>query len=162
MQGFTARIAMVKVFALASLALTNQTASADLGETETELVKRYGKPVEVVERSPAIAPAEQLLRFKANNCTVAVLMLKGRSAAEHHKFKDAISGPDDNNARSVLNAHTGDGKIMQFPDPAVIRDDCKYIWVIIRGKGGDSSAVVQKDYPNTLVIQTKEYSELSR
>lgn len=162
MQGVTVRIGLARVLALAWLAVTCQTALADLGETEAELVKRYGKPTEVVGRSPDIAPAEKILRFKTRDFHVSVAMLKNRSAAEHYTFGQAISGPDDKRVDSVLKAHVGDGPIMPAPDPSLIGEDYKYVWVIVRGKAGTSSAAVRKDNLNKLELQTNEYTKLLR
>jgi len=182
MQGFNMRLALTNVLVLACLAVTGQTALAVLGETEAELVKRYGKPSAAVAKDVS-APAEKVLKFTTPAFDVSVFLLEGKSIREVHVLKQNITGEEDPAVARILQANADGERWLWISDLFFLPTSfprqmakmkplpgVKYCWVRRNdaewrnaesdagstryvGRWGESRAVVPDESPNQLDVQ---------
>ena len=156
------------VAVLVSLAFVS-SARADLGETEQQIKKRFGKPSRVVEnQSPnfpprnQIGPAEKIVEFTTRDFTAYVLLFNGKSAYEQFKFATDIVGPNDPRVKQILDRQAKGPGWSLFPKPELIGEDVRFLWARFGdGEAADTAtASVRKTIPNALTLTTHEFQLL--
>lgn len=141
-------------FAVALFACSTGQCFAVLGETEAEIVKRYGEPDQVALPPDVHPPAEKILAFLEPGVTITVYMWRGRSASEMYFFEDARGekSPVAQNLEKAktlfLDANAAGGKwVAQRPE--VMRPDMVFWWDRSDGK---ATASVPKASPDLLSV----------
>lgn len=134
---------------------------ADIGETEQELVRRFGPPTQVVEGKGQTGPFEKILHFTKATPSVSVALINGKSAYEEHHLDKAIEGPGDPKVLAVLDRQSHGEKWELFPNPKLLGEDRMCIWNR-KGTAQEEGvfAQVRTTSPNCLVLQTDEATRL--
>jgi hypothetical protein len=131
-------------------------AFAVLGETEAELVRRYGKPDNVLVGDKDLAPAEKVLAWSSPaNYEVIVFMIAGASVRELYTLKQIVKGKDNPVIKQLLNENNnkqawiavGDEKL---PEVNVFQEmkkepTYKYFWYRKNGQSDDRAFVTEND-----------------
>jgi len=141
------------------MAISVAPAFAILGETEAELTKQYGKPYEVELDRNTVAPFDKYLRFQANGYRVSVAFLNGKSAIEQYTYEKPLKDSADPRLQSLVRSTARGGKIMPAPDPKLLGDDFKWVWVLLHSSG-DATVAVREENLNRIECQTNEATKL--
>ena len=148
--------------ALATVVLAGAGTScfARLGETEAEIVKRYGKPLRHIEK-PTYAAAEKQLLFSLGSGSLRVTFHEGKSVVEELQLvgddgKGLLWKSHVELAEKVLSAEAKGGK---WGAETVGADDpYELLW---RRSDKKAFALVKKDSPNDLGIWDHEFMLLN-
>jgi hypothetical protein len=131
---------------------------ARLGETEEELEKRYGKPLEVRARPPEAPPAEKAMVFTKDNMIVIVHVFQGRSVSEWYWFRDSNRKEfpvekDPQKAEALLRANSA-GVVWEKHPPIASNKEISLYW-----KRSDEQALayVLKEEPEILRVQDASF-----
>jgi hypothetical protein len=153
-------------FTTAVVALQGSTAFAVLGETEAELIKRYGKPDAVLNED--VAPAEKLIAWvnHPNFEQVIVCLINGESVREVFQLKQPVNDRQDKTVCRILEDNADGEKWQPLADeqmpgyntlqrmkgaPAL-----KYVWV---RKSNDWKAFVLHDDPRHFEVNSSVWHE---
>ena len=140
---------------------------AAVGETEAQLIKRFGQPVKTVADKKKVAPGDKELRFKTKECEVAVVLLKNRSEAEWYFFDTKIAGPEDKRIKSILKDHErtrGKCEWTFFDEEQakmLRRQNFKWMWICIPETSDDGvNFAVRHDKPDAFEIKSNAFIKL--
>jgi hypothetical protein len=137
---------------------------AVLGETEAEIVKRYGKPDHIGLPPEVHPPAEKILMFDKPGVLISVYMWRGRAASEMYSFADVrgANSPVAQNmetAKAVALDVNAQGVEWVATRPEAMRPDMAYWWDRSDGK---AMAAVSKATPHLLSIVDSEFMRESQ
>jgi hypothetical protein len=132
---------------------------ARLGETEAEIIKRYGQPTGTDSDPKNLGIAEKKLRFFKGDTHVVVLIFRGRSVMECYTFlgEQVTPVPVRNNlakAEALLEASAQGEEWVRHPAPHLVRDDVLESWERSDGK---AMAMVYLNRPETLEVSDVAY-----
>lgn len=148
---------------LTGLMVVPSVSFARLGETEDNIVKRYGEPFEVMQQRPdrmwLLSPAEKVLKFKTRAFAVSVYIMDGRSAVEAYTFTKDLSGSTDPAVQAILRENVaGDAKWSEVPNPEEVDSSFKCLWVLEAGPDA-ASATISHNKPASMELKTKKFAD---
>lgn len=132
---------------------------ARLGETEAEILKRYGKPFETDADPKKIGPADKKLYFSKGDNLVMVVIFRGHSVIEAYSFldEDGKTVPVRDNiekAEALLQANAQGEEWVEHPAVHLVRDDLLAAWERSDDK---AMAAVFLNRPQTLEVSSLAY-----
>jgi len=149
------------------------SAWAVLGETEAQLIRRYGEPDSVInvgkgKDDEGLAPAEKLMGWGRANPDYQVIacLIDGRSEREIYTLKREVNDPDDRVVQGVLRLNENGDEWL--PAPAGVVNSInnlrgmkrlpsgKYLW---RSRRDDSDAVILEDDPKKLEVSSQHWNK---
>lgn len=112
---------LLKAFFVVSLfGVVGNPAFAVLGETEAELVERYGKPDAVSVGDEDLAPAEKVIGWSSpDGYDVVACLIDGRSVREIYVLEEAVQGPVDATVKRLLNENADGDSWRVIPEEAM-------------------------------------------
>lgn len=108
MTNFLSPVVWAAVFSVSFAGMGASTAFAVLGETEAELIQRYGKPT-VALSGKGQPPAERVIAWKTpagHGIPLMVYLIGGRSARQVYLFDKAVEEPAADIVKQLLSANT--------------------------------------------------------
>ena len=147
------------VLATVMLAGAGTQCFAVLGETEAEILKRYGKPDHIGLPPEVLPPAEKILVFDKPGVLISVYMWRGRSATEMFSFSDQ-SGENSPVAQNMDKAKTlalnanAQGADWVAQRAEAVPPDTVFWW---DRSDGRAKASVAKATPHLLMIVESEF-----
>jgi hypothetical protein len=137
------------------VALTPAVALARLGETEEELVARFGRSTSQVTDKDKIGIADKELMFEKNGTIIHATIYNGVCVGEGYEFMDRngnelpLRGDALEKAEAALGANAAGFRWQKHPDPSSINPEMMHAW---NRTDGQVSAVVWRNSPNILEI----------
>jgi hypothetical protein len=144
----------------AGVALVPAISFARLGETEDELIERFGQPVSEITDKDELGIADKELVFKKDDTIIHATIYKGRCASEGYRFMDrngkdvSLRGLAVEKANAALGANAAGFRWVKAPDPTAINPDMLHAW---NRSDGKVAAVVWENNPAMLEIQDMNY-----
>lgn len=145
---------------LSGVALMPTVSFARLGETEDELIERFGQPVSEITDKDELGIADKELVFKKDDTIIHATIYKGRCASEGYRFMDrngkdvSLRGLAVEKANAALGANAAGFRWVKMPDPTAINPDMLHAW---NRSDGKVAAVVWENNPSMIEIQDMNY-----
>jgi hypothetical protein len=147
---------LMAVFALAILACSTGQCFAVLGDTEAELEKRYGKPLEVRVAPNLEFPTEKMLKYSKDGDIIIVELWRGSSALEMRAFRDGNGKPVDPATQQARVAAMLEANAQGSSWEAVGERPQYGMLQMWTRKDMGAMACVRKEIPNALEVRTSE------
>lgn len=145
---------------LLGLMVAPSVSFARLGETEDELIKRFGRPVSTITDKDDIGIADKQLMFKKGDTIIHATIYRGECVSEGYQFMDGdgeavpLKGPALEKAEAALGANAAGFEWQKHPSPGAINPDMLHAW---NRTDGAVAAVVWRNRPETLEIQNMRF-----
>lgn len=151
---------LVLISFLSAVLIAPSVSFGRLGETEEELIKRFGRPVSEITDKKEIGIADKELMFKKNDAIVRVTIYQGQCVSEGYQFMDRagnavpLHGADLAKADAALGANAAGFEWQKHPAPHNINPDMLHAW---NRTDGAVAAVVWRNKPGMLEIQSMNF-----
>lgn len=133
---------------------------ARLGETEDELIERFGQPVSDITAKDQVGIADKILMFKKGDTVIHATIYKGQCVSEGYQFMDsngnevAINGAALEKADAALGANAAGFRWQKHPNPSAINPDMLHAW---NRTDGAVAAIVWRNKPSILEINSMRF-----
>lgn len=129
---------------------------ARLGETEEELIARFGQSASEVTDKDRVGIADKILTFKKNDAIVHVTIYEGKCVSEGYQFMDRngndvpLRGAALEKVEAALGANAAGFRWQKHPDPSEINPNMMHAW---NRTDGSVAAAVWQNNPSTIEIE---------